>query len=235
MASILRAFSRTKLVSVDSNDDRLKAILEGNYSDFRETLQNQFNWGSRPLFDWDNITHTVQEAADEAMQLYQQWQWLTRYTKDVYKWNPDYLVSCLDTTDYQVIAKIMLTSYDFGITQRLSAIAPAFEQSIQQADMLLSSSDDDDVDAGYDLFYRQVDVYFRQLMLSPQLYASSLRTTELPVLMTLAGVSVIETSDVVRQQQSLPVQQPISHAVGRPEATQRKRRRVGQFDEVEME
>ena len=66
------------------------------------------------------------------MQLYQQWQWLSnKYGQDLYKWTMNSFFYYLDTTDYQVIAKILLTSYDFNLRSRMLAGAAIFERTMR--------------------------------------------------------------------------------------------------------
>jgi len=239
MASILRAFSVTELVNVDSNDDRLKAILRWNFATFKDRLENQFDWRATPSFSWEAVIAAIQQSADEAMQLYQQWQWLTsKHGQDLYKWMMIVLFYNLDTTDYQVIAKILLTSYDFNLRSRMLAGAAVFERTMEQVGELMRSADDeggDEDEDAYELFHKKLND-FQHLMLNPQLYAESARTTELPVLVTATGVSVVELSSsvIAAGQPGLTAQQPAAYTINRS-MSQRKRRRMGQLDETSME
>lgn len=207
MANIVWAVENTNSYrKATSNDDKLKQLMVWNYEGFLDYFNEPFDWGERPYLNWNKVAVYVQRNANDAMRLYQQWQWLAN--KNGSQLYGDTFSFSLDTVDYQVIAKIRLTEYDFGLDQYLARIAPAFEQITQEVNRLMSSDDDYDLENGSAMLYHQAAVLFQPLMLEPQNYAKSARTAELPVLVTASGVFVSEESASLLRQQAPPSQTP---------------------------
>lgn len=194
-ASILRAvfdlLSHGKRVDV-TNKEVLNEVLEWNYRGFEESMWDEINWGQRPLLSWEDVLRTVQRYANRAMQLYQQWQWLTNNgIYDVY-WNM--VGAILEADDFQVIAKIMSTDYDFNIRDRLAALAPTFQQTLMQIDeMALGGYYNNEfvIEPDSAMVKRALRDTFYHLMMNPQLYVSSVSTTDIPVMISADIPSVL--------------------------------------------
>jgi hypothetical protein len=182
-----------------SNEEMLKDVLEWNYRGFTENMWDIMRWGKRPIFSRIKMADIVQLYANRAMQLYQQWQWLTRRKSTVY-WSV--LPVTLEAVNFQVIAKIMSTEYDFNVQQRLSESAFMFEQAILALDEMAPRYQPDEEDDGDELI---VDIdnqmvndvirnVFYDLMMRPQNYVKSALTTDISVLVTANQVHVAQNA-----------------------------------------